>query len=49
MSNDKRFRYIMVKYMIGQYEAGKNIWTVMKWAMIFMYCEVQKKNQTLEQ
>lgn len=30
MSNDKRFKYIMVKYMIGRYTAGKNIWTVMK-------------------
>lgn len=35
MSNDKRYKYIMVKYMIGHSVAGKQLWNGQ---MILMYC-----------
>lgn len=38
MSNDKRFKYIMVKYMIGHYAAGKKYEQLWNGQMVLMYC-----------
>ena len=42
MSNDKRYKYIMVKYMIGHSMAGKNSYEMGKWS----WCIVKSKRKT---